>query len=95
MKIPSVYQSIQQSLKKRNLVAVINNGSSYNEVIIVQDCLMNFYYNCFKYDNYFSRGRYLFDNNDDRANTLGDSKPKHHDRYISTENKVKSHKATI
>ena len=30
---------------------------------------MNFYYNCLKYDNYFRRGRHLFDNNDDRAKT--------------------------
>ena len=36
---------------------------------------MNFYYNCFKYDNYFRGGRYLFDNNDDCAKTLDDSKP--------------------
>ena len=43
---------------------------------------MNFYYNCFKYDNYFRRGRYLFDNNDDRAKTLGDSKSKHYHLYI-------------
>ena len=45
--------------------------------------------------NYFRRGRYLFDNNDDRAKTLGDSKPKHHRIYMFTENKVKSHKVTI
>ena len=56
---------------------------------------MNFNYNCFKYDNYFSRGRYLFDNNDDRVNTLRDSKPKHYNIYVFIENKVKSHKATI
>ena len=46
-------------------------------------------------NNYFRRGRYLFDNNDDRAKTLGDSKPKHHRIYMFTENKVKSHKVTI
>ena len=56
---------------------------------------MNFYYNCFKYDNYFRRGRYLLDNNDDRAKTLGNSKSKHCHIYIYTENKIKSHKATI
>ena len=56
---------------------------------------MNVYYNCFKYDTYFRRGRYLFDNNDDRAKTLGDSKSKHFDIYIYTENKVKSNKITI
>ena len=44
--------------------------------------------NCFQYDNYCRRGRYLFDNNDDRAKTLGDNKPK---MYMYTENKVKSH----
>ena len=55
---------------------------------------MNFYYNCFKYDNYFGGGRYLFDN-DDCAKTLDDSKPKHHHIYMYTENKVKNHKATI
>ena len=48
-----------------------------------------------KYDNYFRRGRYLFDNNDDRAKTLGDSKPKHYRVYMYTENKVESHKATM
>ena len=56
---------------------------------------MNFYYNCFKYDNCFRRRRYLFDNNDGRAKTLGDSKPNHYHVYMNTENKVKSHKATI
>ena len=55
---------------------------------------MNFYY-CFKNDNYFRRGRYLFDDNDDRVKTLGGSKPKHYHIYMYTENKVKSHKATI
>ena len=41
--------------------------------------------------------RYLFDNNDDCAKTLGDSKPKHYHIYIYmySENKVKSHKVTI
>ena len=39
---------------------------------------MKFYYNCFKYDNYFRKGRYLFDINDDCANNLGDSKPKNY-----------------
>ena len=48
-----------------------------------------------KYDNYFRRGRYLFDNNDDRAKTLGGSKPKHYHVYMYTENKVESHKATM
>ena len=56
---------------------------------------MNFYYNCFKYDNYFRRERYLFDNNDDRAKALGNKKPKHYHTYMYTENKVKNHKATI
>ena len=54
----------------------------------------SFYNNCFKYDDYFRRGRYLFDNNDDHAKTLGDSKPNLYYIYIKTENKVKSHKAT-
>ena len=56
---------------------------------------MNLYHNCFKYDNYFRRGRYLLDNNDNRAKILGDSKPKHYHIYMFTENKIKSHKATI
>ena len=56
---------------------------------------MNFYYNCFKYDSYFKGGRYLFNNNDDHAKTLDDSKPKHHHIYIYTENKVKKNEATI
>ena len=56
---------------------------------------MNFYHNCFIYDHYFRGGRYLFDNNDDRAKTLDDSKPKHHHIYMCTENKVKKHKAAI
>ena len=56
---------------------------------------MNFYYNCFKYDNYLRRGRYLFDNNDDHAKTFGDNKPKHYHIGMYTENEVKSHKATI
>ena len=56
---------------------------------------MNFYYNCFKYHNSFRKGRYLFDNNDGRAKTLDDRKPKHYHIYRDTENKVKSHKATI
>ena len=43
----------------------------------------------------FREGRSLFDNNDDHAKTLGDSKPKHYHIYMYTENKVKSHKATI
>ena len=55
----------------------------------------NAHYNCSKYDNYFTRERYLFDNNDGRAKTLGDSKPKHYQIYMHTENKVKIHKATI
>lgn len=29
MKIPSVYQSIQQSLKKRNLIAMLRTRSSF------------------------------------------------------------------
>ena len=37
----------------------------------------------------------MFDDNDDRAKTLGGSKPKHYHIYMYTENKVKSHKATI
>ena len=56
---------------------------------------MNFYYNCFKYDNYFRGGRYLFDNNDDCARTLNDGKSKHHHIYMYTEIKLKNHKATI
>ena len=56
---------------------------------------MNFYYNCFNYDSHFRRGRYLFYNNDDRANTLGDSKSKHYHTHMYTENKLKIHKAII
>ena len=56
---------------------------------------MNLYYNCFKYGNYFRGGSYLFDNKDDGAKTLGDSKPKHYHIYMYTENKVKNHNATI
>ena len=67
----------------------------YNVVINVYECWMNFYYNCFKKDNYFRRGRYLSDNNDDRPKTEGDCKPKHYHIYMYTENKTKSHKATI
>ena len=59
------------------------------------ECWMNFCYNCFKYDNCFRTGRYLFDNNDDRAKPLGDGKPKHYHIYMYTENKVKSHKTAI
>ena len=39
-------------------------------------------YHCFKYENYSGRKKYLFDNNDDCAKTLGDSKPKHYHIYI-------------
>ena len=56
---------------------------------------MNFYYNCFKYANYFGRGNYLFHNNDDCAKTLGDAKPKHYHIYMYTKNKAKSCKATV
>ena len=49
----------------------------------------------FKFGNYFRRERYLFDNNDDQAKTLGDSKPKHYHKYMYTESKVKSHEATV
>ena len=45
---------------------------------------MDFYHNCFKNDHYLRRWRYLFDNNNDRAKTLGDSKPKHDHIYIYT-----------
>ena len=37
----------------------------------------------------------MFDNNDDGAKTLGDNKPKRYGIYMYTENKLKSHKATI
>ena len=63
-------------------------------MVNVQECWVNFYYSYFKYDNYFW-GRYLLHTNYDRKNTLGDSKPKHYQIYLYTENKVKSHKATI
>ena len=61
----------------------------YNEVINVWECWMNFYYNCFKYDNFFRRRRYWFGNNDDRPKTLGDSKPKHYHTYMFTEKAIK------
>ena len=50
---------------------------------------------CSWHDKLIILGRYLFDNNDGRAKTLGDSKPNHYHVYMNTENKVKSHKATI
>ena len=56
---------------------------------------MNFFYNYFEYNNFFRRGRYLFDNNDDHAKTLVDSNPKYYHIYMYTENKVKRHKAII
>ena len=62
-------------------------------MINVQECWMSFYYNCFKNYDYLRRGRYLSDNNNDGAKTLSDSKQYH--IYMYTENKVKSHKATI
>ena len=37
----------------------------------------------------------MFDNNDDGAKILGNNKPKRYRIYMYTENKVKSHKATI
>ena len=50
---------------------------------------MNLYHNCFKYDNYFRRERYLFDNNDNRAKILGDGKPKHYHIYMFTKKQNK------
>ena len=61
----------------------------YNEAINVLECWMNLYHNCFKYDNYFRRGRYLFDNNDNRAKILGDGKPKHYHIYMFTKKQNK------
>ena len=37
----------------------------------------------------------MFENDNDGAKTLVDSKPKRYHIYMYTENKVKSHKATI
>ena len=37
----------------------------------------------------------MFDKYDDGAKTLGDNKPKRYHIYMYSENKVKSHKATI
>ena len=91
MWIPIVYQSIQQSLKRKEFNCCAKYWIIiYNVVINVQERWMNFYYDCLKYDIYFRRRRYLFDKNDDCVKTLGDSKPKHYHIYMNTEKKVKA-----